>query len=254
MESLEEALVAQHPPLKESPMPTNTDNFDPLELAKFSALAERWWDPESEFRPLHKINPLRLDWIDRLAALSGKRALDVGCGGGILAEAMAHKGAVVTGIDLAIRPLQVATLHAQKSGANVRYQAISAEDLALQDAGAYGVVTCMEMLEHVPQPALVVRACTQLVAPGGWVFFSTINRNPLSWFMAIFGAEYVLRLLPKETHTYNRFIRPEELTAWACANGLQLQDQRGLGYNPITKNFRLHKFMGVGYLLAMQKI
>ena len=235
-------------------MSMSTSNFDPTELAKFSALAERWWDPESEFRPLHAINPLRLEWIDELAALQGKRALDVGCGGGILAEAMAHKGAHVKGIDLAIKPLQVATLHANKSGAPVSYQAISAENLAQREPEVYDVVTCMEMLEHVPRPELVVQACARLVAPGGWVFFSTINRNPLSWLMAIFGAEYVLRILPKKTHTYSKFIRPEELKAWAGAAGLRLQDQHGLGYNPFTETFRLHKFMGVGYLLAMQKI
>jgi 2-polyprenyl-6-hydroxyphenyl methylase/3-demethylubiquinone-9 3-methyltransferase len=229
------------------------DNFDPAELARFSALAERWWDPKSEFRPLHQINPLRLEWIDGLAALRGKRVLDVGCGGGILAEAMAHKGAVVKGIDLAIKPLQVATLHAQKSDANVRYQVISAEELSQQEPQAYSVVTCMEMLEHVPKPELVVQACAQLVEPGGWVFFSTINRNPLSWLVAIFGVEYVLRMLPQETHTYRKFIKPQELKAWAASVGLRLQDQRGLGYNPMTKVFRLHQFMGVGYLLAMKK-
>jgi 2-polyprenyl-6-hydroxyphenyl methylase/3-demethylubiquinone-9 3-methyltransferase len=234
-------------------MHAHQDNFDPAELAKFSALAQRWWDPESEFRPLHQINPMRLEWIDRLAVLRGKRALDVGCGGGILSEAMAHRGAVVKGIDLAIKPLQVATLHAQQSGASVHYQAISAEDLAEQEAGTYGVVTCMEMLEHVPRPERVVQACALLVEPGGWVFFSTLNRNPLSWFMAIFGAEYVLHLLPKKTHTYSKFIKPDELKTWARTAGLQLQDQHGLGYNPITKTFRLHGFLGVGYLLAMQR-
>jgi 2-polyprenyl-6-hydroxyphenyl methylase / 3-demethylubiquinone-9 3-methyltransferase len=234
-------------------MNTPNNNFDPAELAKFSALAERWWDPESEFRPLHAINPLRLEWIDHLASLHGKRALDVGCGGGILAEAMAHKGAVVKGIDLAIKPLQVATLHAKTSKANVSYQAVSAEDLAQQEPETFGVVTCMEMLEHVPSPELVVEACARLVEPGGWVFFSTINRNPLSWFIAIFGAEYVLRILPRRTHSYNKFIRPEELMMWATSAGLRLQDQHGLGYNPFTKVFRLHRFVGVGYLLAMQK-
>ncbi|MES2948606.1 MAG: bifunctional 2-polyprenyl-6-hydroxyphenol methylase/3-demethylubiquinol 3-O-methyltransferase UbiG [Pseudomonadota bacterium] len=234
-------------------MNTQRDNFDPTELAKFSALAQRWWDLESEFRPLHQINPLRLEWIDRLATLRGKKVLDVGCGGGILAEAMAHKGAIVKGIDLAIKPLQVATLHAQQSGANVRYQAISAEELAQQEAGTYGVVTCMEMLEHVPRPEPVIQACARLVEPGGWVFFSTLNRNPLSWFMAIFGAEYVLRMLPRKTHTYSKFIKPDELKGWALAADLQTQDQHGLGYNPFTKAFRLHKFLGVGYLLAMQK-
>ena len=234
-------------------MNTSKDNFDPVELAKFSALAERWWDPKSEFRPLHQINPLRLAWIDQLASLQGKRVLDVGCGGGILAEAMAHKGALVKGIDLAIRPLQVATLHAQKTGVCVDYEPVSAEELAETKSASYDVVTCMEMLEHVPSPQLVIQACAQLVAPGGWVFFSTINRNALSWVVAIFGAEFVLRILPMGTHTHKKFIRPDELVAWATSAGLDLRDQHGLGYNPFTKKFRLHKFMGVGYLLAMQK-
>ena len=231
-----------------------TNNFDPAELAKFSALADRWWDPESEFRPLHAINPLRLEWINQLAPLTGKRALDVGCGGGILAEAMAHKGAVVTGIDLAVKPLQVATLHAQSSEVSVSYYAVSAEELAEREPESFGVVTCMEMLEHVPDPELVVRACARLVEQGGWIFFSTINRNPLSWLFAIVGAEYVLKLLPKKTHNYEKFIRPNELKAWAKSAGLSLKEQRGLGYNPFTKAFRLHTFLGVGYLLAMQKV
>lgn len=181
------------------------------------------------------------------------RVLDVGCGGGILAEAMAHKGATVKGIDLAVRPLQVAMLHAHKSCADVSFEAVSAEVLALHQPGAYDVVTCMEMLEHVPKPELVVQACVQLVVPGGWVIFSTLNRNPLSWLMAIFGAEYVLRLLPRGTHDYRSFIRPDELLHWARGAGLVLKDQRGLGYNPFTKAYRLHRFVGVGYLLAMQK-
>ena len=235
-------------------MGTSSNNFDPAELAKFSALADRWWDPNSEFRPLHEINPLRLEWINKLASLRGRRALDVGCGGGILAEAMARKGAVVKGIDLAIKPLQVATLHAQSSGASVSYHAVSAEELAEKEPESFGVVTCMEMLEHVPDPELVVRACAELVEQGGWVFFSTINRNPLSWLFAIVGAEYVLKLLPKKTHDYGKFIRPDELKAWAKSAGLSLKEQRGLGYNPFTKAFRLHKFLGVGYLLAMQKL
>lgn len=229
-------------------------NFDPAELEKFSALAARWWDPVSEFRPLHQINPLRLAWIDGLAPLHGKNVLDVGCGGGILAEAMAVKGAVVTGIDLAHKPLQVAALHAKESGVDVRYEAISAEDLSALERDHYDTVTCMEMLEHVPQPQLTVQACASLVAPGGWVFFSTINRNPLSWLMAIVGAEYVLKLLPKKTHRYCDFIRPAELKAWAQAGGLEQRDQRGLGYNPFKKSFRLHNFQGVCYLLAMQRV
>jgi 2-polyprenyl-6-hydroxyphenyl methylase/3-demethylubiquinone-9 3-methyltransferase len=255
VESVDEALVTTLPISTNghSEMTTPTSNFDPAELAKFSALAERWWDPDSEFRPLHQINPLRLEWIDRLAMLRGKHTLDVGCGGGILAEAMAHKGAVVKGIDLATKPLQVATIHAQISGASVSYQAISAEDLSQQEPETYSVVTCMEMLEHVPNPESVIQACARLVEPDGWVFFSTINRNPLSWAVAIIGAERVLRMLPKKTHTYSKFIRPEELKAWAHSAGLRLHDQHGLGYNPFTKRFRLHKFMGVGYLLAMRK-
>ena len=231
-----------------------SNNFNSAELAKFSALADRWWDPEKEFRPLHQINPLRLAWINNLAHLQAKRALDVGCGGGILAEAMASMGATVKGIDLAEKPLKVAALHAAQSGVSVVYQAISAEDLANVEAGTYDVVTCMEMLEHVPQPELVIQACARLVKPGGWVFFSTINRNPLSALVAIFGAEYLLRLLPKGTHTYGNFIKLQELTTWAIAAGLKIQDQRGLGYNPFTKKFKLHNFLGVGYLLAARRI
>jgi len=233
-------------------MDTTHRNADPAELARFSALASRWWDPDSEFRPLHRINPLRLEWIDQLAQLHGKQVLDVGCGGGILAEAMALKGARVTGIDLAEKPLAVATLHARQVGARVEYLASSAEDLAQSRPAAFDVVTCMEMLEHVPQPQEVIAACARLVRPGGWVFFSTINRNPLSYLMAIVGAEYVLRMLPRKTHTWRRFIKPSELTQAAAAQGLVLQDSRGLGYNPFTQRFRLHRFKGVGYLLAMQ--
>jgi 2-polyprenyl-6-hydroxyphenyl methylase / 3-demethylubiquinone-9 3-methyltransferase len=228
-------------------------NFHPAELAKFSALAHRWWDQNSEFRPLHLINPLRLNWIDHLAQIQGKKALDVGCGGGILAEAMARKGAIVKGIDLADKPLKVATLHALESDLQVHYQAISAEALVQHEANTYDVVTCMEMLEHVPRPALVIQACAKLVKPGGWIFFSTINRNPLSWFIAIFGAEYVLRMLPIGTHNYRSFIQPKELKLWAKDAGLELQDELGLGYNAFSKTFRLHSFMGVGYLLAMRR-
>ena len=233
---------------------SNAYNADPAELAKFSALAARWWDPDSEFRPLHRINPLRLEWIDQLTRLNGKQVLDVGCGGGILAEAMAHKGAFVTGIDLAEKPLAVAALHARQMGARVDYLATSAEDLADQKAANFDVVTCMEMLEHVPDPSLVIAACARLVKPGGWVFFSTINRNPLSYLLAIVGAEYVLKLLPRKTHDWRRFIKPAELIAHATQNGLVLQDSRGLGYNPVTQRFRLHRFQGVGYLLAMKAV
>ena len=233
--------------------PMNGMNFDAGELAKFQKLADRWWDPDSEFWPLHQINPLRLDWIDGLSALPGRQVLDVGCGGGILAEAMARRGAAVLGIDLADKPLKVAALHAQQSGVALAYRAISAEALASERLAAFDVVTCMEMLEHVPRPALVVQACARMVKPGGWVFFSTINRNPLAWLVAIVGAERVLRMLPVGTHDYRKFITPGELGAEADAAGLVLREQRGLGYNPVTRRFKLHAFMGVGYLLAMQR-
>lgn len=234
-------------------MTIDFSNADPSELARFSALAERWWDPASAFRPLHQINPLRLEWIDALATLRGKRALDVGCGGGILAEAMAARGADVLGIDLADKPLAVATLHARQTGAAVRYRYVAAESLAAEQPSAFDVVTCMEMLEHVPRPASIVEACATLVRPGGWVFFSTINRNALSYLMAIVGAEHVLRMLPPGTHRWDRFIRPGELESIASEHGLRLRDARGLGYNPFTRRFRLHRFRGVGYLLAMQR-
>jgi 2-polyprenyl-6-hydroxyphenyl methylase/3-demethylubiquinone-9 3-methyltransferase len=229
------------------------NNADPAELGRFSALAERWWDPESEFRPLHRINPLRLDWIDELVGLHGQHVVDVGCGGGILAESMAVRGAAVLGIDLADKPLAVAQLHARQAGVSVQYQRISAEALAAAQAGRFDLVTCMEMLEHVPQPRSVIEACAALVEPGGWVFFSTINRNALSYLLAIVGAEYVLRMLPRGTHRWDRFIRPGELQSMAAPKGLVLRDARGLGYNPFTRRFRLHRFLGVGYLLAMQR-
>lgn len=229
-----------------------TNNTDPAELAKFSALAERWWNPDSEFRPLHRLNPQRLAWIDRLTALRGKAVLDVGCGGGILSESMARLGARVTGIDLAGKALDVAALHARQTATPLRYEAISAEALAQREPTAFDVVTCMEMLEHVPQPALVVEACARLAKPGGWVFFSTINRNWLSFLFAIVGAEYVLKILPKGTHRYARLIKPAELIAAATRCGLTLHEQRGLGYNPVTQRFRLHRFTGVGYLLAFK--
>ncbi|RPH65710.1 MAG: bifunctional 2-polyprenyl-6-hydroxyphenol methylase/3-demethylubiquinol 3-O-methyltransferase UbiG [Burkholderiales bacterium] len=229
-------------------------NVDPAELAKFQALASRWWDPHSEFRPLHEINPLRLDWIDRIAALSGKHALDVGCGGGILTEAMAQRGARVRGIDLAERSLQVAELHALESGAAVEYEHIAAEELAAREPGAWDVVTCMEMLEHVPDPESTVRACATLVRPGGWVFFSTINRNPKAFLLAIVGAEYLLRMLPRGTHDYEKFIRPSELAAAARRSGLELVEMSGMTYHPITKRYRLDRHdVDVNYLAAYRR-
>jgi len=233
---------------------TTTTNYDAAELAKFSALAHRWWDPTSEFRPLHEINPLRLAHIERLAGgLAGKRVLDVGCGGGILAEAMAAKGAQVTGIDLAERALKVAQLHAIEVGSGVDYRLVSAEDLAAEAPESFDVVTCMEMLEHVPQPASVVAACARLAKPGGHVFFSTINRNPKSFLFAIVGAEYVLRLLPKGTHEYARFIRPSELARDCRAAGLAVGDLTGMTYNPLSKRYALGRDVDVNYLLACQK-
>jgi 2-polyprenyl-6-hydroxyphenyl methylase/3-demethylubiquinone-9 3-methyltransferase len=229
-------------------------NVDPQELAKFSELAHRWWDPDSEFRPLHQINPLRLEWIDSLAHLKGQRALDVGCGGGILAEAMARRASQVTGIDLATRPLGVARLHALEAGVeNIEYREIAAEALAAEAPGRFDVVTCMEMLEHVPDPSSVVRACATLVRPGGWVFFSTLNRNPKSFLFAIIGAEYVLRLLPKGTHEYARFIRPSELARWSRESGLTLEGSKGMEYNPLTRRYRLSGDTSVNYLFACRR-
>jgi 2-polyprenyl-6-hydroxyphenyl methylase/3-demethylubiquinone-9 3-methyltransferase len=228
-------------------------NVDPAEIARFNHLAARWWDEDSEFRPLHRINPHRLQWIDDLTQLAGKQVLDVGCGGGILAESMARRGASVTGIDLAEKPLKIAQWHAQSAQIDMTYAKSGAENWAGAHQAQYDVVTCMEMLEHVPQPATVIAACTQMVKPGGWVFFSTINRNPLSYLLAIVGVEHILRILPRGTHTYSKFIKPSELLSMATANGLALRQQRGLGYNPLTEQFRLHHFMGVGYLLAMQR-
>ncbi|MBA4175246.1 MAG: bifunctional 3-demethylubiquinol 3-O-methyltransferase/2-polyprenyl-6-hydroxyphenol methylase [Leptothrix sp. (in: Bacteria)] len=229
-------------------------NVDAQELAKFSELAHRWWDPESEFRPLHQINPLRLEWIDGLASLRGKQVLDVGCGGGILAEAMARRAAHVTGIDLAARPLGVARLHALEAAVtNLDYREIATEALAQERPCAFDVVTCMEMLEHVPDPAAVVRACAALVKPGGWVFFSTLNRNPKAFLFAIIGAEYVLGLLPKGTHEYARFIRPSELARWSRDSGVELQASRGMQYNPLTKRYWLSADTSVNYLVACRR-
>ncbi|MDZ4292736.1 MAG: bifunctional 2-polyprenyl-6-hydroxyphenol methylase/3-demethylubiquinol 3-O-methyltransferase UbiG [Hydrogenophaga sp.] len=232
----------------------NPVNADPAELAKFSDLAHRWWDPDSEFRPLHQINPLRLGWIDGLAGLSGKRVLDIGCGGGILSDSMARKGANVTGIDLSAKALRVAQLHALEAGTtNVSYQEISAEAMALEQPGEFDVVTCMEMLEHVPDPASVVRACSTLVKPGGWVFFSTLNRNAKAFLFAVLGAEYLLQLLPKGTHEYAKFIRPSELASYCRAAGLELDQTRGMEYNPFTQRYWLSADTSVNYLFATRK-
>ena len=224
-------------------------NADPAELEKFSQLAHRWWDPHGEFRPLHDINPLRLGWIDERAALSGKRVLDVGCGGGILAEAMAARGARVTGIDLSEKSLRVAELHLLQSQANVVYEHASPEEYAAQHAGEFDVVTCMELLEHVPEPAGMVAACARLLRPGGQVFFSTINRNPKSYLFAVIGAEYVLRLLPRGTHDYLRFIKPSELSRFAREAMLRPEELIGMTYNPFTREYRLGRDCDVNYLL-----
>ena len=229
-------------------------NVDAQELAKFSELAHRWWDRESEFRPLHEINPLRLEWIDERAGLSGKQVLDVGCGGGILAEAMAARAAHVTGIDLAVKPLGVARLHALETGvANVEYREVAVEALAAERPGSFDVVTCMEMLEHVPDPASVVAACGRLVKPGGWVFFSTLNRNPKSYLFAIIGAEYVLKLLPRGTHQYEKFIRPSELSGYCRDAGLEPGTITGMTYNPLTRIYTLGRDASVNYILQARK-
>ena len=224
-------------------------NADPRELEKFSALAHRWWDPGSEFKPLHQINPLRLDWIDGLAPLAGKSALDIGCGGGILAEAMAKRGARVTGIDLSEKALKVAQLHLLESKIAVAYEAISAEDLAARSPAAYDVVTCMELLEHVPDPASTVRACAQLARPGGHVFFSTINQNLKSYLFAVIGAEYVLKLLPKGTHDYARFLKPLELARHCRDSGLAVRGIVGMTYNPFSRSYALGSDADVNYLV-----
>jgi 2-polyprenyl-6-hydroxyphenyl methylase/3-demethylubiquinone-9 3-methyltransferase len=228
-------------------------NADPLEIQKFSELAHRWWDPTSEFRPLHELNPLRLEWINARAPLAGKNVIDIGCGGGILAESMARKGATVTGIDLSEKALKVADLHSLESGVQVRYQLVAAEEMAAREAGQYDVVTCMEMLEHVPDPGAIVRACATLVKPGGHVFFSTLNRNPKSYLFAIIGAEYLLRLLPKGTHDYDKFITPAELSQYARSAGLDVDGLKGMGYNPLTKVYSLNADTSVNYLVACSR-
>ena len=228
-------------------------NADQLELDKFSALAHKWWDPNSEFKPLHEINPLRLDYIDQHAQLAGKTVLDVGCGGGILSEGMDGRGAHVTGIDLAEKSLKVARLHLLESGAQVDYQNIPVESLATERPASFDVVTCMEMLEHVPDPQSIVRACAELVKPGGWVFFSTLNRNPKSYLFAILGAEYVLNLLPRGTHDYAKFIKPSELSRYARGAGLEVNDLIGMTYNPLTKVYKLEHDTDVNYIIACRR-
>lgn len=231
----------------------NPSNVDAQEIAKFADLAERWWDPTSEFRPLHDINPLRLDYIDKRVGLAGKRVIDIGCGGGLVAEGMARRGATVTGIDLGEAALAVARLHAEQSELAVEYLHISAEQIAAQRAGQYDAVTCLEMLEHVPDPGAIVAACAQLVKPGGQVFFSTINRNPKAFALAIVGAEYILRLLPRGTHEYAKLIKPSELVGWARDAGLALQDTCGMQYNPFSGSATLNRDVSVNYLVHCRK-
>ena len=226
-----------------------TLNADELELQKFGDLAHKWWDKNSEFKPLHAINPLRLNWIDGLIGLKGKRVLDVGCGGGILSESMYFKGAEVVGIDLGEKALNVAKLHQLESGAKVDYQYIAVEELATQQSASFDVVTCMEMLEHVPDPAAIITACARLVKPGGSVFFSTINRNPKAYLFAVIGAEYVLNLLPKGTHDYAKFIKPSELAGWARLANLDMLSIRGMSYNPITQHYALGDDVAVNYMI-----
>ena len=234
-------------------MTEQTLNFDPQEIAKFEELASRWWDPDSEFKPLHEINPLRLEYIDRRSSLKGKTVVDVGCGGGILAESMALKGANVLGIDMGKAPLSVASLHKLETGAELEYQQITAEELADKEPGKYDVVTCMEMLEHVPDPASVIAACSKLVKPDGHVFFSTINRNPKSYLFAIVGAEYIMQMLPKGTHDYSKFIKPSELESWARAADLHLRELTGMSYNLLSKKYSLGHDVDVNYLMHTQK-
>jgi len=228
-------------------------NVDPHELQKFSELAHRWWDPNAEFKPLHELNPVRLDWIDAHAHLMGKRVLDIGCGGGILSESMAARGAKVKGIDLATSALGVADLHSLESGIEVEYEEIAAEALAAREPGTYDVVTCMEMLEHVPNPAGIVAACASLVKPGGWVFFSTLNRNPKAYLFAVIGAEYIARMLPRGTHDYARFIKPSELAGFARAADLLAVDIKGITYRPLSKHFALSSDTSINYLMACRR-
>jgi len=229
-------------------------NVDPAELAKFEALASRWWDPESEFKPLHDLNPVRMNYIDSFVNVAGLKTVDIGCGGGILSETLAKRGGIVTGIDMTDAPLQVARLHALDEGVtNLDYRQMTAEQLADEETGQYDVVTCMEMLEHVPDPGSILKAINKMLKPGGYAFFSTINRNPKAWLLAVAGAEYVLNLLPKGTHDYQKFIRPSELTSWAREAELKTTDFRGMSYNPFTRNFKLSSDVSVNYLMAARK-
>jgi 2-polyprenyl-6-hydroxyphenyl methylase/3-demethylubiquinone-9 3-methyltransferase len=230
-----------------------TTNVDPHELQKFSELAYRWWDANAEFKPLHDLNPVRLDWIDNHAHLSGKRVLDIGCGGGILSESMAVRGATVKGIDLSTNALGVADLHSLESGVEVAYEEIAAEAIAAREPGTYDVVTCMEMLEHVPSPAAIVQACSTLVKPGGWVFFSTLNRNAKAYLFAVIGAEYIARMLPRGTHDYARFIKPSELAQFARSAQLDITEIKGITYRPLSKRFDLSDDTGINYLMACRR-
>jgi len=234
-------------------MTDTTINVDHDEIAKFEKLAARWWDPESEFKPLHDINPLRLDYIDRLAGLQGKRVLDVGCGGGLLAEGMAAREADVTGIDMGKAPLTVARLHQHESGLDIDYRQATAEQLASEQPGSFDIVTCLEMLEHTPDPAAVITACARLIRDDGYIILSTINRNPKSWLFAVIGAEYVLNLLPRGTHEYAKFIRPSEMEAWSREAGLSLEDLTGMSYNPLTREYRLGTDVSVNYLACFRR-
>lgn len=236
-----------------SSMNEATVNVDPAELQKFASLAHRWWDPTSEFKPLHEINPLRLDYIDQIVGLQGKHVIDVGCGGGILAESMALRGANVTGIDLGEKALKVAQLHRLETGVSLDYRLISVEDIAEEQPSSYDAVVCMEMLEHVPDPAAVVKACAKLAKPGADVFFSTLNRNPKSYLFAVIGAEYVLNMLPKGTHEYDRFIKPSELASWARGAGLEIIGYKGMSYNPLTQVYSLGADVSVNYILHARK-
>ena len=234
-------------------MSETVHNVDPGEINKFEKLAARWWDPDSEFKPLHDINPLRLDYINVRAGLKDKKILDVGCGGGLLTEGMAARGAIVTGIDMGKAPLTVARLHQHESGVEIDYRQVTAEQLAEEQPGHYDIVTCLEMLEHVPDPAAIINACAKLLKDDGRLFLSTINRNPKAWLFAVIGAEYLLNMLPKGTHDYNRFIRPSEMESWARQSGLQLTDLTGMSYNPLTREYRLGTDVSVNYLASFHK-